>query len=491
MNFQQIVSTRIAWRDAARDQDLATFLADLQANILKGHGRHHAAHIFLSFGNLPKAEVAGIVRGFGAKCTSAIEQLSNNRKEPPHLDGGPVRCFFLTAHGYGRLGDLAVVPDGEAFQQGMAERQGILADPPRADWDVSGWVAGNPRVDAMFLTANASPDIVDADVSAVISWLNGSGVRVLVVEKGLQQTRRFDNAPQHEGVEHFGYVDGRSQPLFLQEDFDEEARAVWKQDFRPQQFIVPDPNGGDLSGGSYFVFRKLEQNVFGFKRAEEDLGKKILPDTIPEMAGKTPAQRAEAREIAGAMVVGRFENGTPLISSPQSVPGAPPNDFNYDADENAVRCPFHAHIRKTNPRGDVQREFNVEGDAGPIMARRGITYGQRQRTADGDDFADKGREPRKDVGLLFMAYMESIEKQFEFTQQSWANNVDFLRSGTGVDPVIGQGGASGARSLHYQADPNVYPHAPPVVFDFGQFVTMKGGEYFFAPSLSFMRGVGL
>ena len=171
---------------------------------------------------------------------------------------------------------------------------------------------------------------------------------------------------------------------------------------------------------------------------------------------------------------------------------AVPNGFTYADDADGARCPFHAHIRKTNPRGDIVRQFGAPEPAerGPIMARRGITYGaQRPMSADHSEFADQDHEPIHDSGLLFMAYMASIEAQFEFTQQSWANNPDFVVPAAGVDPVIGQ--TSDATQRKHTYLDGYTSGAPKTELSFGNFVHMQGGEYFFAPSLSFLRSVGL
>ena len=131
------------------------------------------------------------------------------------------------------------------------------------------------------------------------------------------------------------------------------------------------------------------------------------------------------------------------------------------------------------------------------MARRGITYGPpRPHNADGSEFDDAGHEPEKDVGLLFMAYMASVEEQFEFTQQSWANNPGFVGNinparphpPTGIDPIIGQSATAADFQHTYQ---DGWTSGAPKTLSFAQFVTLQGGEYFFAPSLSFMRSVGL
>ena len=44
------------------------------------------------------------------------------------------------------------------------------------------------------------------------------------------------------------------------------------------------------------------------------------------------------------------------------------------------------------------------------------------------------------VGLIFMCCQRDIKDQFEFIQRTWANNNDFSKRGTGLDPVIGQDG---------------------------------------------------
>jgi hypothetical protein len=137
------------------------------------------------------------------------------------------------------------------------------------------------------------------------------------------------------------------------------------------------------------------------------------------------------------------------------------------------------------------------------MARRGIPFEDRERqfiTVSGSitsaqDFDARAAHtlPTGGVGLLFMAYNYSIANQFKFTQQSWANNPGFpdpfRDQNIGIDPVIGQVGADmnlGAQKLPTQWDD---PNAEKVSCPFAGFVTMKGGEYFFSPSLTFLRNL--
>jgi hypothetical protein len=64
-----------------------------------------------------------------------------------------------------------------------------------------------------------------------------------------------------------------------------------------------------------------------------------------------------------------------------------------------------------------------------------------------------------------------------------------MRPSTGIDPIIGQT-ADAASHEHTWLDGHT-PGTQPQKIGFDPFVTMKGGEYFFAPSLTFLRGVGL
>ena len=87
-----------------------------------------------------------------------------------------------------------------------------------------------------------------------------------------------------------------------------------------------------------------------------------------------------------------------------------------------------------------------------------------------------------------MSYQKSIEGQFEVIQKKWANDEDFInRKDTdkvGIDFIIGQ---SDSRALGAYAKEWGKPKTKQLGFD--QFVTMKGGGYFFAPSMEFLKNV--
>ena len=470
------LNTTISWTralQAASADDAATLamLSDLQGNILKGHGRDNSIQLFLTFKDNASLQVRNFLRGLGDKLPSALDQFTKAQLfKSIHQDGGLFVAAFLSARGYEALGLDVSKPGGAAFNAGMKGRSSILSDSSPSLWD--GHLVG--PIHAMILLAHDDAAALASGSAALQQEISTFGDAITIVgqEVGLAQR----NSDTH-AIEHFGYVDGRSQPLMLEEDIALERAGggigKWDPTIPLSQILVPCPGGAlDVSFGSYFVFRKLEQNVKGFKTEEQELRAALKVES-----GIDPD------ELAGALVVGRFENGTPVESSPVEQPVtkdslAVPNNFNFDADPEGLRCPYAAHIRKTNPR-DISIRSN-----GRLMARRGITYGSR------DDGLNDGRldnKPSNKVGLLFMAYQSSIENQFEFTQQSWANSPKFHFGSpsqpVGIDPVIGL--PSGGTPQRYPLNYGVGPLS--TQFDFSGFVTLKGGEYFFAPSLSFFK----
>ncbi|HEV8693890.1 MAG TPA: hypothetical protein VGQ93_06855, partial [Lysobacter sp.] len=273
-------------------------------------------------------------------------------------------------------------------------------------------------------------------------------------------------------IEHFGFTDGVSQPLFFATDLEKARMNGGLDAYDPSAPLClalnKDPLGAVSGYGSYLVFRKLAQDVAGFRNQEAQLAQAL-------------GLSGDKAELAGAYIVGRFRDGTPVVQQP--VPGwtNEPNNFDFDADVDGMRCPFQAHIRKTNPRGDKLREFGLAPgeDRSRRIARRAVSYGP----------LDLNPPPGADVGLLFMCVQSSIVNQFEFMQAIWCNFTQFLRPDTGLDPVIGQG-VSGAAPT-----PQPWPQTwgirrdGTVSFDFSPCVTMRGGEYFFMPSVSFFQSL--
>lgn len=458
-------------------------LQSLQGNILKGHGRVESLHVFFRIDPGRAHAMRRALRAIANfHATSAYRQLLET--EAFKANGTPGATFvavMLSHTGYAAIGRLSQAPTASTFVNGMRH-------PDQADDigdDVSKWhPAFRQPIDGMILIADDERNRVRLKRDAIAQLLVDGGAAIVHEQRG---SALKDHAG--EGIEHFGYVDGRSQPLLLVEDIERESEqggtARWDPAFALNRALVPDPGApGGVSFGSYVIFRKLEQDVRGFKRQEQVLA------TALGLSG-------DDRERAGALAVGRFEDGTPITLSDEAVGTPPGNDFNYAGDASAtddrgLRCPFHAHIRKVNPRtgSDFERAR--------IMPRRGIPYEDVPRVVHPSDIPESASLqdfearvapilPTGDVGLLFMAYNASLEEQFVFTQKSWANNPSFPNETTGVDPVIGQGTATHVSPRWARRWDE--PTSDLVLVPFHGFVTMRGGEYFFAPSLTFLKSL--
>lgn len=487
--------------------NLKEALENLQGNILHGHGRDHSVHIFLRF--LPHQEEAAkkwIEKIARERITSAQKQFEQAKEHKKHKISDKVFCsFFLSALGYEVL-HIPKCPEDKAFRQGMSERRTAMGsdialnDPPFHSWDPK----YQRKIHAMLLLACKDENVLgDAERSCMAGIEEFASV--CATERG-----RVRRDAQNRSIEHFGYVDGRSQPLFFEKDLRKERTKKggtdrWDPQAGPSLVLVKDPNGdphktGIPAYGSYLVFRKLKQDVDEFERALEALADALhLKD--------------HERQRAEALVMGRFRDGTPLVL--QCTPGRPdpvPNNFTFINDPQGLKCPFHAHIRKMNPRGERDRvvqsalvatlkklsvggEDDYEGNQSALaaeyterrhrIARRSVVYGIHEKERE----KDPTLRATPDVGVLFMCFQKDIRRQFEFLQANWANNENAPAQGTAPDAIIGRTRAGQKGSA--QTWPRRWNgrRNDEQGFSFQSFVTLEGGEYFFAPSISFLRNI--
>ncbi len=534
----------------------------LQGNILKGHGRDFSVNVFLAFkieGKALQQKLAELSREY---VTSAFKQLEEAEQfSRLNIPGSLFGNLMLTRRAYTKLGRSEaelrawfsdepenpnpVFPQQANFLSGMRAASADLGDPtPTGELEPLEQAYLAENIDALLLLADDSEEFLLRKVRELVTSLESSNVAtVLAVEIG--RALRTDDG---EGIEHFGYVDGRSQPLFLKSDFRDLAadgsidiskttekvndKAIrresgaldfWNPFAQLDLALLPDLAAkDDQAFGSYFVFRKLEQDVLRFTMAEQGL------------ADALGLQGAD-RERAGAMAVGRFRDGTPLTlgENDGAVP-AKSNNFRYDGlnanldalplapkDRLGLKCPFQAHIRKSNPRQSLNALDDdpaaigqaEAGDRGRRIVRRGIPFGKRVGQVDRFQVLDD--LPSKGVGLLFACFQRSITRQFGFMQKTWVNNVQFklplgqnpALAATGIDPLIGQplaavAGLNPNPSQNWrkeydgaanQTEPTKLTDlslaaSHPIAVNFQGFIKFRGGEFFFAPSLPFLLG---
>jgi Dyp-type peroxidase family len=463
-----------------KDPTTARLLDSIQGNILKGHGRFHTDCLLIRCHQPPqdindpanwqannrqaaKTWLAGLAAPQTGIVGSAWAQWDDSRdwrdrgKEGAKL----FACVHLSAVGYtylfpadGRIGKFE-----QRFQDGMIKWGKQLQDPPPERWEDH----LQADIHLLLVLAHRNPDDLIKATRQVLADIKPFAGATVESGHVLLQNKRV--------VEHFGHRDGLSQPLFFEKDWVKYKDRNGVQDekdllFDPRAsttvaltcdpFVKGDPN----ALGSYLVFRKLEQNVRLFRQAEK---------TLVQQLGLRNADRDRAE----AMLIGRFKDGTPVQLADRAGSEVTLNNFSFEG-QSGSRCPYHAHIRKVSPRRTKVPEAAI--------VRRGISYGSREA-----DFSDA---PETGVGLLFMCYQASIGQQFERIQRNWANRADFpndtLPNRSGLDPTIGQNltaRAPGEFAATWGDGSSRKAIALP------SFVTLKGGEYFFAPSLAFLRGL--
>lgn len=442
------------------DPQYQQMLVQLQGNILKAHGRDLSTHLILRFTGQPQAVKEWIQNFARTRVTNAKKQLEEAARfratrQPGDLFGS--LALSATGYKYLKFDTDQFEEENDTFRLGMKERRRVNIFFPNKDPRVPQWEAPyQGEIHALVMLADDAPDKLQQATASTVASLAGVA-QVLATEPGYV-LRNAEGDP----LEHFGYLDGRSQPRVLKDELDREEKQIWDPSFPLGQLIANDPfNTAPDTFGSYLVFRKLEQNVRGF-----NLG-------VRELAARLDIDEA----LAGAMIVGRFKDGTPLTLVPEDGMGDV-NDFNYRQDRDALKCPFHAHIRKANQRGDTPLT-SEESERSRRIIRRGVTYGPRA--------ADLSDEPANGVGLLFMCFQADISHQFEFLMRVWFDNPRFpeILSETGDCPLIGQDGNEPQKWRPGWND----EEADQARINFGDWVRLKGGEYFFAPSVGFLQNI--
>ncbi|HUY24495.1 MAG TPA: Dyp-type peroxidase [Candidatus Saccharimonadales bacterium] len=399
-------------------------------------------------------------------------------------------AVMISAAGYVALGvttdDLPAGQSATAFNAGMAARSAQIGDTQQAGDAPSGWLApfqqSADQVHVAVVVAADDESDLDQQVVEITEKAVDLGCEVVFVELGRTLP------PPLTGHEHFGFKDGISQPSIT--GYGNPAQSDEPPTVSPGAFIFgyPDqsgsvvPVGPNWTDGSFVVFRRLTQDVAGFRN--------LAAAGVPE------ASPAPTAAEMGAKLIGRWPSGAPIELFPHGDPGPGNegswNDFLFDANEdtNGATCPVWAHIRKANPRDEVPAG-GPDDPLGHRMIRRGIPFGPPLPVGV---LQDDGIAR----GLHFFSVVADLDQQFEFVQLNWMNNSSFPTGtpppspgpyaptpgvpATGPDPVVGEyptdtacifQEASGTQTFNLNSD----------------LVTVTAGEYFFLPGLAALAAV--
>jgi Dyp-type peroxidase family len=242
------------------------------------------------------------------------------------------------------------------------------------------------------------------------------------------------------------------------------------------------------------VFRRLKQLVPEFGKLISDQAAGLGTDPV----------------LLGSRLVGRWKSGAPLALTPSqddtTLAKDPEqnNDFDFADDQGERRCPFGAHIRKTNPRTDLAIALGQSPSAPSATLQAAVSPRRiiRQGIPCGPELSDaeaSAAKSRTDRGLMFVCYQTSIVSQFEFLQISWADAPGFVlnkkhpdgsKVTVGVDPVIGQN-VPGTDRVGMDEPVSNYPvgNVRSTLQEPQAFVIPTGGAYFFVPSISALLNI--
>ncbi len=503
---------------------MAINLTNIQGNIFGGFSKDFQAFLFLKFkgDTAGRAWIAEIMKPDNRNRVSTSEEVlrfNNQFKtltaqgiKPETVIAAAWTNLALSFQGLKKLGiaqtDLDAFP--LVYREGMKARKTIIGD--TGESDPAKWIEPFRSSDVHAILLVAADNETDLlvridDITTTAAFT--AGVTILLQQDG----RTRVDQPGHE---HFGFKDGVSQPGIrgLNQPDDPQTNPDQGhpgQDLlHPGEFVlgyptqIPRANGHEglntdegspstsgptwTADGSYLVFRRLQQDVSGFRRQVAHLAR----------------QQGISEDLMGAKLVGRYKSGCPLEATKFQVAPTTPslvdpgianpaladsdalnNDFEFGDDADGAICPLGAHIRKAYPRDEqtlpdalnptAKREDSESETQTHRLLRRGIPFGHSFGAVHGGGAHDSR-------GLLFLAYQTDLVRQFEFVQSQWVNEEKFPPFPTGAqpgqDPIIAQSKV-GPFELSLEHSLQVK-----------HFVTTTGGEYFFAPSIDALTKIG-
>ena len=322
--------------------------------------------------------------------------------------------------------------------------------------------------------------------------------------------------------EHFGYTDAIGDPVFEGEFPGRAERADARGNgafdgagnWRPLatgEFLLGYPDeaqemsGSDIPlsfsrNGTFMAYRKLHQNVVAFRT--------FLESTATQLAQVWGLPPGDAGEMLAAKMAGRWSDGVPLAVAPtvaeweqfnKRYPLADPQkdphryaareqaliDFRYKDDPQGLKCPLTSHMRRINTR-DMLAPRDTDGSVlnnRRRILRRGLPYGE----------SSAGVSDAAEHGIVMQIVCASLFRQYEFVQQQWLNYGLDSNAGNDTCPIVGNHstGADGPKAKFVIASDPKTGRPPFIVEGIPQFVETRGGEYFFVPSMTALRMIGM
>ena len=350
---------------------------------------------------------------------------------------------------------LATFP--EEFRQGMVARAEVLGDTGANHPD--NWEGGLASPNLHAIAILFAREVSDRERSTQEHQAHLKQTPSVEVLSSLD----LDAIPPYDTArDHFGYRDRLTEIAIEGADVNPTPGSGGY--IKAGEFILGYPDeDGPPSGlpqpeilsrnGTYMAYRRLQEHVGAFRE-------------FLVQNGKTP----EEQEWIAAKLMGRWRrSGAPLALAPErddpALANDPQrnNDFNYGKmDPHGYAVPLGAHIRRMNPRDTA---VNIQRRR---MIRRGATYGPPLPEGKPEDGIDRG--------VAAFVLCASLVRQFEFAQNVWINDPNFHELGNERDPLIGNQDGTFDMTIPKRPIRRKIKGLP-------AFTTVKGGGYFFLPSI--------
>jgi Dyp-type peroxidase family len=454
-------------------------LEDIQGLITRGYGKYLSRTYFLL-----EVNNAGLAKEWLKTIAPRIDDANYAATHPKTIH------IAFTAQGLQALGlsDENLKNFPIPFREGMItdNRSRLLGDYKQNSPEGWRWgKEGNSIHILMILHAKNEDELAPLRDGLEQEIKGNSGIGIVKEMPG------FNRADQKEP---FGFHDGISQPtiegsgrpgpaadivkagefiLGYHNEYDEfPFSPLITEPQGEMNFLAPDAAGSgkkDLGrNGSFLVYRQMEQHVDAFWSFMEEQTKNADGST-----------NEEAKVKLASKCVGRWPSGASLAKFPDADPGGDHsnNDFGYADDPDGLKCPFGSHLRRNNPRDSFRwydQKQSLKVTKRHRIMRRGSSYEIKKGSAEA---------PEGETGLHFVCFNANIEMQFEFIQHAWANNRQLRHLTNDIDVIVGVPPEHDDTSgFTVQKEPvNEFVEGIP------QFVTIKGGSYFFFPGISAFR----
>lgn len=464
-------------------------LEDIQGYIIRGYSH-------MMYSRFVYCEVTD-----AAKAKHWIEQVSDTFTNATHIPSKanlPDTCLNI-AFTYSGLLALGMNKENagnfnKEFREGMTtpHRQRLLGD-----FNTSApenWRWGGPKNKSIHVLLM----VFGKDKETCLHYYDN--LKDAYTHNGLTEVLQIDGQTLPNNKEHFGFRDGISQPVikgsgrfgppenmidageFLmgyKNEYKVYPDSPLLDELQGEVNLLPSDAGGsgkkDLGrNGSYLVIRQMEQDVSGFwgfiNEATKNEDGSINVDESNKLAAK---------------MMGRWPSGAPIVKFPDKDPGgnSDDNDFNYaKEDPDGLKCPFGSHLRRSNPRDSFE---DAKPSTSTWLSNRHRIIRRARLYGDPYVGSPTNTKPDGEVGLLFNCFNADISRQFEFIQYTWGNFPKVKQLYNDPDPI------TGVREIAREGEEqNFTVQACPVnktVKGLRRFVEIRGGAYFFFPSITTIR----